>query len=81
MLDLRCMLAGGSGRCGVDKPALGAEADLMGVEMRYLMGPTGDICIVGDMSGCGPLLLPAARSGVATGVVLALAKSVSSSGP
>ena len=80
MLDLRCMLAGGSGRCGVDKPALGAEADLMGVEMRYLIGPTGDICMVGDMS-MYPWPLLAARSGVATGVVVMLARSVSSSGP
>ena len=80
MLALRCILAGGSGRCGVDKPALGAEADLMGVAMRYLIGPTGDICMVGDMS-MDPLPLVAARSGVATGVVVTLARSVSSSGP
>ena len=52
----------------------------MGVEMRYLIGPTGDICMVGDMS-MYPWPLLAARSGVATGVVVMLARSVSSSGP
>ena len=80
-MALRCVLAGGSGRCGVDKPALGAEADLPGVAMWNLIGPTGDICMVGEMSPRGPLPLVAARSGVATGVVVTLARSVSSSGP
>ena len=49
--------------------------------MRYLIGPIGDMGWVGEMPPWDPAALSAARSGVATGVVLALARSVSSSGP
>ena len=81
MRDLRWAWVGRSTRCGVEYgPGLGAEADLIGVEMRYLIG---DICWVGVVRPPWDLeaALEALRSGVATGVGVKLAKSVSSSGP